>query len=116
MLDLYTDDAVFDVSNVFADVAPLRGHEEIRRYWRTLRETWDGLRFDPLAGYDLGENRVVVDQRMWATGTHSKIEIDQRVAMLYTIRPADQRITSAVLYTDLESAIAAAESRAAESV
>ena len=44
MLDTYAEDAVFDVSAVFTDVAPMRGSKSIRRYWETLRETWDGLR------------------------------------------------------------------------
>jgi hypothetical protein len=30
----------------------MHGCEEIRRYWGTLRETWDGLRIDQLEGFD----------------------------------------------------------------
>ncbi len=56
----------------------MHGREEIRRYWGTLRETWDGLRIDPLEGFDVGEGRVVIDQRMWAKGTRSGIGIDKR--------------------------------------
>jgi ketosteroid isomerase-like protein len=50
MLDDYAEDAVFDVSAVFTDVEPMQGRKEIRRYWDTLRETWDNLRIDPLEG------------------------------------------------------------------
>ena len=114
MLDGYAEDAVFDVSHVFTDVEPIQGSEAIRRYWGTLRETWDGLRIDPLRGYDLGNNLVVLEQRMWATGTKSKIEVDQRFAVLYTFRPQDRRAARAVLYPDLETAIAAGESQLAQ--
>ncbi len=108
MLELYSDDATFDVSEVFTDVPPMHGREEIRRYWGTLRETWDGLRIDPLEGFDVGKGRVVIDQRMWAKGTRSGIGIDQRFAMLYTIRPEDRKITHAKLFPDVEAAVAAA--------
>lgn len=109
MLEIYADDAVFDVSEVFTDVEPMRGHEDIRRYWATLRETWDGLRVDPLAGFDIGDGRVVIDQRMWAQGTRSGIGVDQRFAMLYEIRPGDQKIAHAKLFPDVDTAVAAAE-------
>ncbi len=108
MLELYSDDATFDVSEVFTDVSPMHGREEIRRYWGTLRETWDGLRIDPLGGFDVGKGRVVIDQRVWAKGTRSGIGIDQRFAMLYTIRPEDRKITHAKLFPDVEAAVAAA--------
>jgi ketosteroid isomerase-like protein len=114
MLDMYAEDAVFDVSAVFTDVAPMHGSKDIRRYWETLRETWDGLRVDPLKGFDLGEGRVVIDQRMWAKGTRSGIGVDQRFAMLYTIRPEDKRIVHAQLLPDVAAAIAVAESSSSE--
>ena len=116
MLGMYAEDAVFDVSAVFTDVAPMHGSTNIRRYWETLRETWDGLRVDPLEGFDLGEGRLVIDQRMWAKGTRSKIQIDQRFAMLYTIRPEDRKLLRAQLFPDVATAIAAVESPAAEPV
>jgi ketosteroid isomerase-like protein len=110
MLEMYAEDAVFDVSKVFTDVEPIHGSENIRSYWATLRETWDGVRIDPLAGFDVGNDRVVIDQRMWAKGTRSGIGVDQRFAMLYEIRPADQKCVSAQLFPDVETAMAAAES------
>jgi ketosteroid isomerase-like protein len=113
MLDMYTEDAVFDLSLVFPDVAPVRGRNEIRDYWATLRETWDGIRVDPLEGYILDDGRWVVEQRMWATGTRSGLEIDQRFAMLYTVRPEDTRIAHAKLFPDVAAAIAAGESEPA---
>jgi ketosteroid isomerase-like protein len=112
MLEMYAEDAVFDVSAVFTDVAPMEGHQDIRRYWGTLRETWEGIRVDPLEGFDVGEGRVAIDQRMWATGQRSRIEVDQRFAMLYTFRPDDGKIIRAQLLPDVATAISAAESSA----
>ena len=112
MLDMYAEDAVFDVSAVFTDVAPMEGHQNMRRYWGTLQETWEGIRIDPLEGFDVGEGRFVVDQRMWAKGQRSGIEVDQRFAMLYTFRPEDGKIICAQLLPDVATAISAAESSA----
>jgi ketosteroid isomerase-like protein len=113
MLEMYAEDAVFDVSAVFTDVEPMHGSKQIRGYWDTLRETWDGLRIDPLQGFDFGEGRVVIEQRMWAKGTRSGVEIDQRFAMLYTIRADDQKVAHARLLPDVATAVALAESDSA---
>jgi ketosteroid isomerase-like protein len=112
MLDDYAQDAVFDVSAVFTDVEVMHGSEEIRRYWDTLRETWDNLHIDPLEGFALDDGRFVLDQRMWAKGTRSGIGVDQRFAMLYTLRPEDRKVLHAQLFPSVEAAISAAESSA----
>ncbi|MDQ3964822.1 MAG: nuclear transport factor 2 family protein [Actinomycetota bacterium] len=107
MMEPYVEDAVFDVSAVFTDVRPMRGRTEIRRYWQTLHETWDGLRIEPVEGFDLGRGRFVIDQRMWGKGTRSGVDIDQRFAMLYEI---DKRgkVVHAQLLPDVDAAFAAA--------
>jgi ketosteroid isomerase-like protein len=112
MLELYAEDAVFDAPAVFTDVSPMRGREEMRRYWGTLRETWTGIRLDPLEGFELDDGRYVIDQRWWSKGTRSGVEVDQRIAVLYTIRPDDQKIVHAKLFPDVAVAISAAESSA----
>ena len=64
MLEMYAEDAVFDVSPVFTDDAPVRGHEKLRRSWKQLQETWGGgMRLDPLELLDLGDGRYVLDLR-----------------------------------------------------
>lgn len=110
MLADYAEDASFDVSAVFTDVEPMHGREEIRRYWATLRETWDNLRIDPLEGFALDDGSFVLDQRMWAQGTRSGIGVDQRFAMLYTLRPEDRKVLHARLFPDVKTAISVAES------
>ncbi|MGH2964398.1 MAG: nuclear transport factor 2 family protein [Solirubrobacterales bacterium] len=108
MLEPYAEDALFDVSAVFTDVAPVRGHEDMRRYWRELRETWDGLRIDPVEVLDAGDGRYVVDLRLSGKGRRSGAEVDQRLAMLYTVRP-DGKVVAAQLLPGVAAAISAAE-------
>jgi ketosteroid isomerase-like protein len=114
MQDMYAEDAVFDVSAVFTDVAPKRGHQAMRRYWNELWETWDGIRLDPVKAFDVGGGRYVVDVRLWGKGRRSGVEVDQRFAFLYTLRPEDERVIHAQLLPDVAAAISAAESAASQ--
>ena len=109
MLQLYAEDAVFDVSAVFTDVAPVRGYAAMLRYWRELRETWGGgMQVDPLDTLDLGGGRWVLEVRLSGTGTRSGIEVDQRFAFLYTLGE-DEKIARAELFADVDAAVAAGE-------
>jgi hypothetical protein len=65
MIEPYADDAVFDVSNVFTDLVPVQGQDALRRSWYQLRETWSELRLDPGQLLDVGDNRYVLDLRLW---------------------------------------------------
>jgi ketosteroid isomerase-like protein len=112
MEDMYAEDAVFDISAVFTDTGPMHGRGEMRRYWDELRETWAGLRTDPIEAFDLGEGRYAVDLRLWGKGEQSGIEVDQRFGAIYTFRAEDGKITRNQLFPDVETAISAAESSA----
>ena len=112
MQDMYAEDAVWDISAVFTDVAPIRGHESLRRYWDEVWETWEGVRMDPLEVFDVGDARYVVDVRLWGKGKRSGVEVDQRFAYLYTLRPDDEKVIRAQLFQDVRSAVAVAESSA----
>jgi ketosteroid isomerase-like protein len=114
MLAKYAEDAVFDVSAVFTDVAPLRGHQNMRRYWDEMWEIWGGLRLDVLEAFDVGEGRYVVDVRLWGKGKRSGVEVDQRFAFLYTFRPEEERIIRAQLVPNVAAALSEAESSASE--
>jgi hypothetical protein len=114
MLEPYADHAVFDVSAVFTDVTPVRGHDDMRRCWQELRETWDGLHLDPVELLDAGDGRYVVDLRLWGKGRRSGVEVDQRFAMLYVLRPEDGKVISAQLLAGVDAAISAAESSASQ--
>jgi ketosteroid isomerase-like protein len=109
MLEPYAEDAVFDLSAVFTDAEPVQGHANMRRSWRELRETWAGLRMDPREVLDLGEGSYVADLRLWGKGKRSGAEVDQRFAMLYSVRPEDGKVVSALLLPDVAAAISAVE-------
>ena len=104
MLEMYAEDAVFDVSAVFTDVAPVRGHRDMLRYWKELQETWGGgMRMDPLEVFDLGDGHYVLDIRLWGKGTLSGVEVDQRLGFLYKFRP-DGKIVHAKLFPNVSAA------------
>ena len=113
MEEMYAEDALFDVSAVFTDVAPMRGKEDIRRYWYELRETWAGLRLDPVEVLDVGDGRYVADLRLWGKGKRSGVEVEQRFAFLYTVR-SDGKVIGVRLLPDVEAAISVAESSASQ--
>ncbi len=110
MLELYAEDAIFDVSAVFTDVAPVQGHVDIRRYWATLQETWKGIQIEPLEAWDLGNGWLVIDQRMSVEGQRSGAGASQRLAMLYRLRPDDHKAVHARLLPDVETAMSVAKS------
>jgi hypothetical protein len=103
MLDMYAEDATLDVSAVFSDVAPIHGHHDMLRYWISLRETWKGLRLDPVEVFDLSGDRFAVDTRLWTKGRSSGAELDQRYVFVYTLR-ADEKVVLAELVPNLEAA------------
>jgi ketosteroid isomerase-like protein len=114
MQSMYTEDAVFDVSAVFTDVPPVRGHDAMRRYWMELHETWDGIRLEPVEGFVAGDGRLILVTRLTGVGRRSGAEVDQKLTMLYTLRPGDNKVTHAQLLPDTAAAISAAESSVSE--
>lgn len=112
MEEMYAEDTVFDPSAVFTDVAPIRGKENIRRYWHELRETWAGLRIDPVEVFDVGNGRYVVDLRLWGKGQRSGAEVEQHFAFLYDVRPEDGKVIRTRILPDMAAAMSLAESSA----
>ncbi len=60
----------------------------------------------------MGDGRYVVDLRLWGKGKRSGVEVDQRFAMLYAVRPEDGKVVRAQLLPDLAAAISMAQSSA----
>jgi ketosteroid isomerase-like protein len=114
MEEMYAEDVVFDVSAVFTDVSPMRGKEDTRRYWHELRETWAGLRLDPVEVLDAGDGHYVTELRLWGKGRRSGAEVEQRFAFLYTVRLEDGKVTRAQLLPDVAAALSLAESSASQ--
>jgi ketosteroid isomerase-like protein len=105
MLDLYAEDAELDLSAVFTDMGVYRGRDSMRQQLDALWEAWEGLRMDPLAVFELGGERFVVDLRWWGRGKRSGVEVDQRVAFLYTFRATDNKIVRGQLFPSVEAAM-----------
>jgi ketosteroid isomerase-like protein len=108
MQDMYAQDGEFDVSAVFTDTPPFKGHEGMRRRWAEMWEAWEGIRQDPLEVTDLGDGRFVVEVRLWGRGKRSGIEVDQRFAYIYTVRADDEKIVRCQLFATVEAALGAA--------
>jgi ketosteroid isomerase-like protein len=109
MLEMYDEDAVVDLSAVFVDDEPVRGHEALVNSWKRMEETWGGgVLLDPLDVLDVGDGRVVLDVRLHGTGTRSGIHVDQRFAFLHKFGP-EGKIVHARLLPDVETALAVAE-------
>jgi ketosteroid isomerase-like protein len=105
MLDLYAEDAELDLSAVFTEMGVYRGRDSMRRQLDALWEAWEGVRMDPLAVFDVGGGRFVVDLRWWGRGKRSGVEVDQRAAVLYTFRTADYKIVRGQLFPSVEAAM-----------
>jgi ketosteroid isomerase-like protein len=105
MQDQYAEDAEFDLSGVFTDTAPYRGHKSMRRQWDAMWEAWEGVRMDPLEVFDAGDGRFVVDLRWWGKGKRSGVEVDQRLACLYTVRASDDKVVRLQLFPSVEAAM-----------
>ena len=110
MQDMYAADGEVDLSAVFTDTQPVRGHESMRRYFDDLWEIWEGIRLDPLEVFDVGGGRFVVDVRWWGKGKRSGAEVDQRFAYLYTLREHDEKIVRCQLFPTVQAAMDVASS------
>jgi ketosteroid isomerase-like protein len=108
MQDMYAEDGEYDMSAVFTDTTPFRGHESMRRQWDEMWIAWEGIRMDPLEVFDLGGGRFVVDMRLWGKGKRSGAEVDQRYALLYTLRDSDDKVVRCQLFPSVEAATDAA--------
>jgi ketosteroid isomerase-like protein len=105
MLDLFAEDAELDFSAVFTEMGVYRGRDSMRRRLDDLWDAWEGVKMDPLAVFDVGGGRFVVDLRWWGRGKRSGVEVDQRAAVLYTFRAADDKIVRGQLFPSVEAAM-----------
>jgi ketosteroid isomerase-like protein len=117
MADEYAEDGELDLSAVFEDMEPVRGHEGMRRLLGDFYENWEGFRMDPLEVFDLGDRRYVVEVRLWGKGRRSGVEVDQRFANLYTLRASDDKVLRCQIFPTVQAAkdFAAASAPAAQS-
>ena len=112
MLNDYAEDGELDLTAVFTDISVYRGHDEMRHQIKEFWETWAGLKMESFDVFDAGPDRFVVDVRLWGRGKRSGAEVDQRFAMLYTLREGDNKIVRAQLFPTVDAAMAAAAASA----
>lgn len=62
-----------------------RGHEGIRRYFRSFDDAMEDVRFHPQRFWDAGD-AVVVTMRLTARGRQTSIPVEQRFAQVWRIR------------------------------
>jgi ketosteroid isomerase-like protein len=105
MLSLCAEDAELDLSAVSTDLGVCRGRDGMRRQLDALWENWEGVRLDPLAVFDIGAGRLVVDLRWWGRAKRSGVEMDQRAALLCTFRAPDDKIVRSRLFLSVEAAM-----------
>jgi ketosteroid isomerase-like protein len=105
MLDLFAEDAELDLSAVFTDMGVYRGRDGLRRQLDALWEAWEGVRVDPLAVFEVGGGRFVVDLRCWGRAKRGGVDVDRRAAFLHTFRTADNKIARSQLFPSVEAAM-----------
>jgi ketosteroid isomerase-like protein len=106
MESMYSPDAELDTTAAVPDGGVYVGREAMRRYWDEVWEIWEGVRMDPLDVIDVGEGRYVVPVRSWGKALRSGIEVDQRVAFLYTLGP-DGLVIRNQMFPDEQAAMEA---------
>src|SRR5438270_11169716 len=75
-----------------------RGHDGIRRYFRTFQDAMEEVRFQPERFWDAGD-AVVVEMRLTARGRQTSIPVEQRFAQVWTVR--DSQATAVTTHATL---------------
>ena len=91
---------------VSAEPDTYRGHEGVRRYFETFAEAMADIRFAAERVWTAGEEDLVVELRLTATGRQTGIPVEQRVFLVWTVR--DGRARKVSTYAALAPALASA--------
>jgi ketosteroid isomerase-like protein len=79
-----------------------RGHEGIRRYFRTFEEVMEEVRFEPERFWQAGD-AVAVTMRLTAKGRQTSIPVEQRLAQVWRLR--DGRVVGVQSYVSVSEAL-----------
>ena len=79
-----------------------RGHEGIRRYFRTFEEVMEEVRFEPERFWQ-GGDAVAVTMRLTAKGRQTSIPVEQRFAQVWRLR--DGRVVGVQSYVSVSEAL-----------
>ncbi len=83
-----------------------RGRQEVLGFWRSFRDAWDSLDWDPEEVIDVDETRVIVVNHVRMRGRGSGMDIDAIGVQLWTI--IDGKARSNKLYQSKADALEAA--------
>jgi ketosteroid isomerase-like protein len=87
---------------ISAEPDTYRGHDGMRRYFRTFQDAMDEIRFQPERFWDAGES-VVVALLLTAKGRQTSIPVEQRSAGVWTIR--DGKVAGVRAYASAAEAL-----------
>jgi uncharacterized protein len=79
-----------------------RGHDGIRRYFRTFEEAMEEVRFEPERFWQAGD-AVAVTMRLTAKGRQTSIPVEQRFAQVWRLR--DGRVVGVQSYVSVSEAL-----------
>jgi ketosteroid isomerase-like protein len=79
-----------------------RGHDGIRRYFRTFEEVMDEVRFEPERFWQAGD-AVALTMRLTARGRQTSIPVEQRFAQVWMLR--DGRVAGVQGYVSVSEAL-----------
>ena len=98
----FSEDATWQPHLATLGGRPIRGHDEIRAYLRSLQVDWIGFRHEPEEFFDAGE-MVVAFLQTYARGRGSGADVAMAVAHL--LRFAGGKCSGYVSYGDREEAM-----------
>jgi ketosteroid isomerase-like protein len=100
--ELLSEDFVADIPpSVSAEPDTYEGHAGVRRYMDAFEGLIDDVRFEPVEFHVDGE-RVVVDLLLKGRGAASGIPVEQRAAVVHTVR--EGKVTRMDVFPDVASA------------
>lgn len=91
-----------DMSERVFNPATYEGHDGIRRFYSEVREIWEDFRWEPEELHEASE-QVVALLRSRGRGRGSGLEIDRRIAMVWTLR--GEKAIAMRLYVDRDEAM-----------
>jgi uncharacterized protein len=105
LIELCDQDFEIDMEERVFNPATYRGHDGIRRFYGEVREVWAEYRWDPEELIDR-EDQVVALLHAQGRGRGSGVEIDRRVAMVWTL--GGTKALAVRFYVDRAEALRAA--------
>jgi ketosteroid isomerase-like protein len=85
MMDMYTDDAVVDLTGFLPDENVLHGREEITAYYDRMWDTWSDFSWKPKQVLDVGANRYAMIVQVDAEGRGSGAPAASEMTIFYTL-------------------------------